>query len=211
MRLAFLAVTAAALILVACGDDDDNDAEPTPSTAEDSVAASVLLQLADVPPGWAAAPNTDHSPTDQCNQLLAGSTGTADGEDFSNADGAVLFQAAAVFANVTAASDGLKEYADERVECFAEAINLGFGDTEEMTFSDAKVDDFEFDQTADESQARRVTFSATSKKDNASTTGYYEVVVLRKGRISTALVARNDASPIADLEDWAERAENKLP
>jgi len=211
MRLAFLAVTAAALILVACGDDDDNDAEPTPSTAEDSVAASVLLQLADVPPGWAAAPNTDHSPTDQCNQLLAGSTGTADGEDFSNADGAVLFQAAAVFANDTAASDGLKEYADERVECFAEAINLGFGDTEEMTFSDAKVDDFEFEQTADERQARRVTFCATWKKDNATSTGYYEVVVLRKGRISTALVARDDASPIADLEDWAERAENKLP
>ena len=211
MRLAFLAVTAAALVLVACGDDEDNDPEATPSTAENSVAASVILQLADVPPGWAAAPATNHSPTDQCSEPLAGRTGTADGEDFSNADGAVLFQTAAVFANDTAASDGLKEYADERVECFAEAINLGFGDTDEMTFSDAEVDDFDFEETADESQARRVTFTATSKKDNAQTTMYYEVVVLRKGRISTALVAQDDASPIADLEDWAERAENKLP
>ena len=210
MRLAFLAVTAAALVLVACGDDDDNTT-PTPSTAENSVAASVILQLADAPPGWGAAPATNHSPFDQCNEPLAGRTGTADGEDFSNADGAMLFQSAAVFANDGAASEGLKEYANERVECFAEAINLGFADPDEVDYGDAKVDGFDFPKTADESQAKRVTFSGTSKKDNAKKTFYYEVVVLRKGRIATSLVAQDDASPIADLDDWAERAENKLP
>ncbi len=226
MRLPLLLLAATLLLATACSGSDEPTAAAgstprataTPTAnpdAENDLAKTYLLTINDFPTGWAENPPDDdeaESPTDKCDDFseLRGRSGRAFTGDFSRGGVAEVSQGAALFPDDATAAAAMQQVSG-RLDCLAKIINDGGLDEDDAEFSGAKVGTISFPSHGDETMARRLTFEVAG--DGMKADLFADLVIVRKGRILTAVYAVDALSPFStnELVPLVEKAVAKLP
>jgi hypothetical protein len=223
-RLLMLAlVPALVLAVAACGGSSKKGPAPapTPTSApkdEKPFAKSMLLELSDLPSGWAqtgqASANED-SPLEQlCGASQAeGRTGRAEGPDFAPGDQTVSVSESVLVFNTAEHAVAAIDKVPDLIDCATGAFNDGKLDDAGVEFSDATAKAVSVDAPGDKTRTYRIKVEGQlAGQPDSRQTVYILALYAIKGRVGYSLtVQSSDEAPDPDtLAEVATTAAAKI-
>ena len=214
-RVLLLIPVFALLSVSACGGDDDSLPAATTVPADQAIAESLLLTLADFPADWTEEPDEpgdSANPLDTCDPGDArGRTGLAETGDFTLGTDSVS-NSVAVFQSAAAALAALDRI-PEQGNCMVREIKGGALDDENFEALDATFEPMPFPATGDRVEAHRFTMTLKQLDSGLELKVTLDLVYAVKGRVGFSLSAQGVLSPFdsAMLESLAALMTERLP
>ncbi|WP_162941790.1 hypothetical protein [Desertimonas flava] len=214
--------------LAAEDSDHDGPADDDPRTdaewaADQAAAETMVLTLADFPPGWESTPVEESEPDDRLDEQLAECLGVdvselapsnpdAQSPDFASSTGEVVSSTVAFAPTVADATAALAVRRQEgATECYAAAIrmllveNLANPDDgeelpDDVDIGEPTVNEMSFEALGDETLAVRIT--VPFEVDGLSADYYFDVVNVRVGRVGVTTGFQSVLTPF-DIDEAA--------
>ena len=206
-------VLAVAVLAVACGGGGGGDNGGSVTQTDDELARSMLLTVADFPPGWGEVPSDrrEQSPADECDPGDAeGRTGRAETGEFSRGTEASVSETVAIFETPQQVEAAMARFSDVG-DCVIGVVESGDLDTDEMDFQGASFGPINFREFGDKTNVYRMQLSFTSTQGTgAGSAGdiFYDLVFVASGRTGFSVYAIDVETPFdpQELEEIVSKA-----